>query len=402
MKKLSYIIKSSNVIYNCYYYVMSTLLKLLGLFCRVDNQLILFNSYGGKKYDDSPKVIYEAMKADQRFSNYRMVWALQNPTTTCVPQETQVVKADTFQYFVTALKARVWVTNSSIERGLNFKKEKTFCLNTWHGTAIKVMGIDVKANNKSFRSKNNVTADIMLTQGQYDIDVFSHAFELPLTSFRMTGLPRNDELANYTQADRNRIREKLGISLNKQIVLYAPTFREFKKGCNQEIIFDVPMNLQRWQDVLSDQFVILFRAHYEVARHMKVEGYSAFMDMSGYPDLNELMIVSDALISDYSSIYFDYAVTHKPMYCFAYDYDEYMSNRGMYLNLKEALPCAIHRDEEGLLKELLRLKNDENEKRQETEQFQKKYVMVYGNAAAQCCDLLVEKLKESTKGAKEC
>ncbi|MBQ7435809.1 MAG: CDP-glycerol glycerophosphotransferase family protein [Oscillospiraceae bacterium] len=82
---------------------------------------------------------------------------------------------------------------------------------------------------------------------------------------------------------------------------------------------------------------------------MNVDGYSMFLDMSSYPDLNELMIVADALISDYSSIYFDFSVTHKPMYCYAYDYDRYMSNRGMYLNLKDELPCVIHQDEDDLI-----------------------------------------------------
>ena len=109
------------------------------------------------------------------------------------------------------------------------------------------------------------------------------------------------------------IKEKLGIDKDKVVLLYAPTFREYTKGTSNEVVLNVPMDLKRWQEKLGDKYVVLFRAHYEVAKHMKVDGYPMFLDMSSYPDLNELMIVADALISDYSSIYFDYSVMHKPM-----------------------------------------------------------------------------------------
>ena len=386
MNRLSYLLKSSQFLYNIYFYVMSTLLKILGLFVGSDDHLILFNSYGGKKYDDSPKAIYEHMLSDPRFNKFDLMWAVQDPNSVSIPGRASVIKGDSFRFFVAALRAKVWVTNSSMERGLDFKKKKTLCFNTWHGTPIKVMGIDIKKNNQSFRSKINVRADIMLAQSQYDIDVFSHAFELPKSSFRMIGSPRNDILANYTNDDALRIRKKLGIGEDKIVLLYAPTFREYTKGASNEVVLNVPMNLKYWQDVLGDKYVILFRAHYEVAKHMKVEGYPMFMDVSLYPDLNELMIVADALISDYSSIFFDFSVTHKPMYCFAYDYDEYMSNRGMYLCLKDELPCVIHREETSLVNELLKFEKNKNKHSEGTIAFQKKYVTEYGHAAKKSCD----------------
>ncbi len=388
MKKLSYLLKSSQFLYILFFYVMSGVLKFIGLFIRTDDKLILFNSYGGKKFDDSPRAIYEQILKDDRFADCRLVWAIQEPNRIKITGRADVVKADSFQYFVTALKARVWVTNSSMERGLDFKKKNTICFNSWHGSAIKVMGIDIKEENQSFVSKVLVRADIMLAQSKYDIDTFSHAFLLPVKNFQMIGLPRNDILANYTQNDVNNIKEKLGIDKDKIVLLYAPTFREYTKGTSNEVVFNVPMNLQHWQDMLVDNYVILFRAHYEVAKHMKVDGYPLFLDMSSYPDLNELMIVSDALISDYSSIYFDFSVTHKPMYCFAYDYDEYMENRGMYLSLKDELPCVIHLDENGLIEELLQFNKTKEEKQKRTAAFQRKYVTVYGHGAEKSCDII--------------
>ena len=390
MKKLSYILKSSQFLYNIYFFVVSWLLKFLGLFIRVDDKLILFNSYGGKKYDDSPKAIYEWMLSDYRFNSCKLVWALQEPEKVSAPGRAEVIKADSVKYFVTALKARVWITNSSMERGLDFKKNKTICFNTWHGTPIKLMGIDIKNENQSFKSRVLVRADIMCAQSQYDIDTFSHAFRIPTTDFRMTGLARNDVLANYTADDAEAIRQKLGIGKDKTVLLYAPTFREYTKGSLNAVVLNVRMDLSKWQRLLGEKYVVLFRAHYEVARYMKVGGYPMFIDVSMYPNLNELMIASDALISDYSSIYFDYSVMHKPMYCFAYDYDAYMANRGMYLNLKEELPCTIYGEEEDLIKELLRIEDEKVDLIQRTIDFQKKYVIEYGRGAARSCDVISE------------
>ena len=251
MRKLAYLLKTSRFLYSVYFYVMSGLIKFLGLFVRTDDKLILFNCYGGKKYDDSTKAVYEAMLSDERFSDCRFCWALQEPDKFTVPGRATVVRSDTFKFFVTALKARVWVTNSSMERGLDFKKKKTFCFNTWHATPIKVMGTDIKSDNKSFTSKVLIRADIMCAQGQYDIDVYSPCYKLPESRFRITGLPRNDELAHYSDSDVAAIKAKLGLPSDKIILLYCPTFREFTKGSSNEVIQDVPMNLLRRLTSLS-------------------------------------------------------------------------------------------------------------------------------------------------------
>ena len=371
---------------------MSVLFKLLGVFIRQDDKMILFNSYGGKKYDDSPKTIFEYMIMDHRFDEYKLVWAFREPDKILMPDRAVIIKSDSLKFFVTALKAKMWVTNSSMERGLDFKKKDTICLNTWHGTPIKTMGIDINEGNQSFKSKLLVRADVMLAQSQYDINVFSHAFMLPQSVFKMIGLPRNDILLNHTKNDINRIRNVLGIAEDKTVLLYAPTFREYTKGKRKEVVLDVPINLQYWQDTLGEKYIILFRAHYEVAKHMDLKNYSLFLDVSSYQDLNDLIIVSDALISDYSSIFFDYSITHKPMFCFAYDYDEYLRNRGMYLDLKIELPCVIHRNEDSLLNEIQSMHEHYDSFCKKTMEFQKKYVMEYGNATEKCCNLIMDEL----------
>lgn len=388
MKTLSRMLKSSRLLYDVYFFVMSALLRLLGLLVGSDDRLILFNSYGGKHYDDSPRAIYERMLSDARFRDYRLVWALQDPGHISVPGGGRVIRTDSLQYFVTALRARVWVTNSSMERGLDFKKRRTLCFNTWHGSAIKRMGTDIGRDNLSFRSRVLVRADLMCAQSRYDVDIFTRAFRLPASRFQMTGLPRNDRLAAVAQAQVDAIRARLGIESGRIVLLYAPTFREYARSTSNELVLDIPMDLRRWQETLGERFVVLFRAHYEVSRHMKADGFPLFRDVSDYPDLNDLMIASDALISDYSSIYIDYSIMHKPMYCFAYDYQEYMEKRGMYIDLRDELPCAIHRNEDSLIRQLLRFDDERAELSRKAEQFQRKYVEECGHGAEKCCDII--------------
>ena len=150
-QKLVNFLKYNKVAYAIYYQVMSFCMNVLKLFMRTDDKLILFNSFAGRKFDDSPKAIYEEMKKDPRFKDYKLVWAFHQPEKYDAPQK---IKTDGLKYFKTALAARVWVTNSSVERGLNFTGKHTFYFNTWHGTPMKKMGTDIGSTNTAFGTKS--------------------------------------------------------------------------------------------------------------------------------------------------------------------------------------------------------------------------------------------------------
>ena len=137
------LLKYNKVVYNIYYYLMSFCINILKFFIRADDKLILFNSFAGRKFDDSPKAIFEILKSDKRFINKRIVWAFHNPATFGRIEGADSIRTDSFSYFLTVLRARVWISNSSVERGLSFKKKGTFYLNTWHGTPLKKMGKDI-------------------------------------------------------------------------------------------------------------------------------------------------------------------------------------------------------------------------------------------------------------------
>ncbi len=387
MKRLANMVKYFQFIYSLYYYLFSFLLWIVRLFVKPDNRLILFNSFGGRKYDDSPKVIFEAMQKDPRFQGYKIVWAFHAPEKMDIPGAA-CIKTDSFKYFITALRARVWITNSSVERGLSFKGKNTFYFNTWHGTPIKKMGTDMGKENQSFRQKGGFRVDTMMAQSDFEADIFSRVFHIPRENFLLGGLPRNDHLANYTEEERQSIREKLGIPREKTVILYAPTFREYTKDKGRACVLIPPMDIQKWEEVLSGTHCLLFRAHYEVAKSMEFTENDFVRDMTAYPCLEDLMIAADILISDYSSIFFDFSVMDKVMLHFTYDYDEYAEKRGMYFDIRTHLSGSD--TEDGVLK-LLKSIDLEREK-EKTGLFREKYVQYYGNAAEIALQCIAEKL----------
>ena len=388
MKKyLFYIVKYVRWIYSLYFYMGNLFMRLLEIFVKPDDKLILFISFGGRKFDDSPKAIYDEMLQDARFKDYKLVWAFTDPTKFSIPVG-EKIKTDTLTYFITALKARVWITNSTVERGLSFKGKHTLYFNTWHGTPLKKMGEDISQNSKSFRGKGKATYDVFLAQGEYEAEVFSRAFKIDNDKIYVIGLPRNDVYSAYSKESCEMLKSKLNIPKDKKVVLYAPTFREYEADATGQRTLSIPVDFENWRKRLSDDWVVLFRAHYEVAKVLKIQDDEFLRDMSSYPSLEDLMIVADVLISDYSSMFFDYSVMHKPMLCFAYDYERYAKERGMYFDIREYLPFASKESE------LLRLIEDSDkvEYAHATKRFQEKFVTAYGTASKQSLDLIHQSL----------
>ena len=193
-RSLINLVKYNGSIYNLYYRFGSFCVRLLGKFVSQKKNRIVFSSFGGRRYDDSPRCIYEAMLLDPRFKDYEFVWALGSPNDFIIPGAKKV-KCDSFAYYKVLLSASVWISNSGMERGLSFKPATIFNLDIWHGSAIKHIGKDQGNTDLGKRIKESHN-DIMLAQSKYDISIFSRVFNVPKENFRMIGLPRNDELVN--------------------------------------------------------------------------------------------------------------------------------------------------------------------------------------------------------------
>lgn len=377
-KRFKNFIKKTRLAYDIYFILGSLCLRVLKYVVRTDSRLILFVSYAGKKYDDSPRVIFESMLFDERFKNYKLVWAFEKPAEFNV-ERARKVKIDTLQYFLIALKARCWITNVAMERGLSFKGRDTFYFNTWHGSPIKKIGSDVNIGNGAFVSNSKqFPVDVMLAQSKYDAEIYQRVFNLPAHVVRIEGSPRNDYLLNYERSKPGQIRAALKIPENKKVILYAPTFREYIADADGSYLMKPPLDLINCKQKLSNDYVLLIRAHHAIGQSLKLENNGFVYDVSNYADLNELLIISDILVSDYSSIFFDYSLLKRPMICFGYDYYEFIKKRGCYIDVRTEFPDSFVETEENLIKLLLTM--DYGLLVKQSERIREKYVQCAGNA----------------------
>lgn len=164
-------------------------------------------------------------------------------------------------------------------------------------------------------------------------------------------MPRNEELWNATEENKMEMRKKLNIPENKKVILYAPTWRESVDG-GKTYSIKPPIHFDKWEEALGEEYIVLFRAHHLTTKVLGVEYNDFVRDASEYPFVNDLMIASDILITDYSAIAFDYSILCRPIFCYAYDYDSYLSERGTYFKMDERYPQKSCKTEEQLLDEI--------------------------------------------------
>ncbi|MEW9502284.1 CDP-glycerol glycerophosphotransferase family protein [Jeotgalibacillus marinus] len=231
--------------------------------------------------------------------------------------------------------------------------EKAECIQIWHAAgAIKSFGLE--ANNTFTRSKNSIKRfhhvyrrfDKILVGSDEMASVFKRAFGLKKDVFLRTGIPRTDLF--YSAVEKEEIRasffRKYPQSIDKKIILYAPTFRDHS---DHKINLDIPF-IQR---ELGDEYLFIIKCHPVTKQSVILPDQSnnSFLVIDGTYDVNELLQVADTLITDYSSIPFEYCLLEKPMIFFAYDLDEYKKERGIWTNYEELVPGPVVVDTESLI-----------------------------------------------------
>lgn len=378
--RIEYILKHNTLVQIIYKACVGGVLRVVGWFVRTDPNLVLFNALGGKRFGDSPKAIYDYLRTHEEYKQLHLVWAfVDNPNifdTGC-----ENIKMDTWQYFITALKAKYWVSCVNIERGLSFKKKSTRYLNTWHGIPLKYIGNDCPGRSDYDMS----SIDYFCYSGPYEYDIYQSAFKVKPDNMLMVGLPRNDELYSFTENKLEDVRMKLSIPEGKKVLLYAPTWRESVDG-GKTYCLNSPVDFVKWEKELGDEYVLLFRAHHFTTQNMEIMFNGFIRDVSEYPAINDLLIVSDILVSDYSATIFDFCILERPIISFAYDYDEYLRSRGLYINLSEELPEGIVKTEDEVIDSVKRM--DFVAACERTRAFKAKYVPVGGTATEECVKAL--------------
>ena len=327
----------------------------------VNKKEALFLAFHGRSYSDNPRAIYEKMRTDPRFSDYKFVWVLKKPEPV---EGASVVKYLSFGYFWALARSRFWIFNCKMPVYLTKKKSQVY-LQTWHGTPLKHLGHDIEPipGQTFYRSglsyeKMCETYDIdsarydgMISPNRFCTQVFPHAFGVKAEKLLETGYPRNDFLSNYTAEDVKRVKEKYHIPEGKRVILYAPTWRDdsYKAG---GYTFRLQADFRKWKEALGDDTVVLFKPHYLIVNEFKddPELSDFLISVPADEDIRDLYIVADQLVTDYSSVFFDYGILRRPVYFYMYDLESYASDlRGFYMDIHKDLPGDIYRDEDTLL-----------------------------------------------------
>ena len=373
-ERVIYILKHNVFIQKLYTKVVSLFFCVVSVFVKTDENLILIVSMMGKNFGDSPKVLYDYIRSKKDYQQYRFIWAFENPNDF---PEIESVKIDTPKYFYTAFRAKYWLTNTNIERGLRFKKKNQIYLNTWHGTPIKKIGNDCPGR-KDFSFD---TVNYLVVSSEYEERVFKTAFCANPNSYLRCGMPRNEELWEAQKIDKGEIRKKLNVPLDKKIILYAPTWRE-SDDHGKSYAIKPPIHFDKWEKILGNNYIVMFRAHHITNKVLGVKYNDFVRNVSDYPEVNHLMIAADILITDYSAIAFDFSILCKPILIYAYDYESYLKNRGVYFDMNQEYPNAVCRTESELLSRVTDL--DYSNECKKTEKFRDKFIQYKGNAI-ECC-----------------
>lgn len=343
---------------------------------KVDEKLVLFETFMGRQYGCNPKAIYEYMIKQPEFSDFRFAWVFWDPEKAeSIPQlkGAEIVPAKTRKYYEYCAAAKYIVTNSALNYRIYRKPEQVF-LETWHGTPLKKLRCDIEAEKGNVNNTLNeikIKNDMDVVRYSYFLSPSAFASEKFISSFNMkelgiedivveTGYPRNDFLFSYTEEDADEIRRGLGIPEGKRVILYAPTFRDNQHD-GSGYTYDVHIDFDRLQKEIGNEYVILFRAHYFVANSFNFDRYAGFIiDASRLDDITPLYVVSDVLITDYSSVFFDYANLRRPMLFYMYDLEEYEEGiRGFYFDIDE-IPGPKIRTEDELIKQISALSEGDN------------------------------------------
>lgn len=313
--------------------LIRTLLRLLP-HKKIVNTQIMFSSYLGKQYSCNPKYISEYIMHNA--PEYTLIWAFKNPNEYhyLTKKGIQLVTYNSFKFIKLCLSSKYIITNVRDMTYIPFSKKQQI-INTWHGGgAYKCVGSSKATLSKSENHRQRIATKnptIYLSSSK----IFS---ELTLKrSFNHTGIilntgmPRNDLLIKENKPElKAKIYEYYNIPSQNKLVIYAPTYREGKKAADYS--FETEAVCSALSARFKGEWTVIFRMHYYIAEELSANNPN-YINASNYPDMQELLYVSDVLITDYSSSIWDFSFTKRPCFLYATDLSKYDMTQGFYTDI---------------------------------------------------------------------
>jgi len=296
---------------------------------------VLFDTFNGKVIGDSPLDIFRQLRTEH--PELQFYWTVGKGTK--APEGSTGVKFESKAWFQALATSEYLVANSALPWYFKKVEGQTY-LQTWHGTPLKRLVRDLAEGDvtKSYLDLMDREAkawDYLVSPNQFCSEVLPKAFGYSGKVLE-TGYPRNDRLTTHTASERQEIRTKLGVTDSKTIlVLYAPTWRDNQRtitGGWESVSYLEP------DMVYPEGVQVMFRGHTNTAGSKNT---GTAIDVTAYPDITDLYIAADVLITDYSSVMFDFSVTGKPILFLAPDIDRYRAERGFYFDFEAEAPGPI-------------------------------------------------------------
>jgi CDP-glycerol glycerophosphotransferase len=347
---------------------------------------VLFESFQGKVIGDNPLDIFNEVK--ERIPNLELIWATGKGTT--VPAGARGVRFGSREWLQALATSKYLVNNTNFPWYFRKVPGQVY-LQTWHGTPLKRLGRDIPNNylTKSYLDTMDREAtywDYLISPSQFCTEIFPGSFGYKGNIIE-TGYPRNDRLSKITGAQRQEIRERIGISdPSTYVVMYAPTWRDYNRSAtgNWQSVNFMDENIQ-----LPEGFQMIYRGHTNThaVHNQGVAGRA--IDVTLYPDVTELYIAADVLITDFSSVMFDYTVTGKPIMFLAPDLERYRAERGFYFDFEAMAPGPILNTDAEVLQTLGRIDQVSKEYETRYRAWQQKFNSLEdGNAAKRVVDIV--------------
>lgn len=370
------------------------LLKLFHYLLRVfpiNNKKIIFSNFNGRGYGDDPKYICEELLRND--SNYKVYWLVSNKNISIENKKVKKVKFPSLGALFHLATAKVWVNNVRFPLWVE-KRKKQFYVQTWHGGfSLKKIEEDAADQLDDYyikTAKHDSKMIDLITSGSLEqTEIYRTGFWY-YGDILEKGLPRNDLFFNQTKKEElnQKIREKYHINKNKKIILYAPTFRTDKNYDYYDIDFDA---IIKGLNNKTNQYIFLVKLHPGLKGVAK-QGNN-YIDVSDYPDVEEILILADILITDYSSIMFSFLLTSNKIYLYAKDLEDYLEKeRGLYRQYT-SLPFPIAYTKSELVEKIVNNSYTKNSDR--IKQFMEEAKFYdQGTASKEVCEIIRTRIKD--------
>ncbi|MGX1883720.1 CDP-glycerol glycerophosphotransferase family protein [Streptomyces sp. NPDC055287] len=315
-------------------------------------EAVLYNSFGGKQFSDSPRAVHQELV--RRGTDVEHI-AVVADEQAVLPAGVRGVAWGSEEWYEALARCRYVVTNVGINDWFT-RREGQVVVQTWHGTPLKRIGADLlgtpKANLAYIASlpQRSRQFSLFVSPNAFTTPIMTHAFQLKCEVLE-AGYPRND-IFRAEERDKKaaRVREQLGIPDGKKVVLYAPTWRDDQRYEGKRFKLDQQVDLTAAEKALGHDHVFLYRKHNKVLDSIPGAGQGFVHDVAAYPDIADLYLIADVLITDYSSVLFDFAHSGRPMLFFTYDLEHYRDTlRGFYFDFTERAPGPLLKTSEDLV-----------------------------------------------------